>query len=91
MFKKFGEILSIRFRTNDGRHIPSKKDVAKQSPFVIAFIFFKDAETAKASLAANGEKIGDNAITVDLDTKLEEKEHYKPKNTVFVGNLKYGN
>lgn len=50
----------------------------------------KNIEEAKACLAANGEKIGENVITVDLDTQLEHKEHYKPKNTVFVGNLKYG-
>lgn len=86
MFKKFGKVLSIRFRTNSGKSFLRKAQISK-APFLIAFVYFDSLEAAKSSLILNGEKVGENSITVDLDTKSEEKD---PQNTVVVGNLKYG-
>lgn len=89
MFKKFGKILSIRFRTNSGKSFFKKAQVAK-APFLIAFIFFETREAAEASLVCNGTQIGDNVITVDLDADKRVEVKHPPKNTVVVGNLKYG-
>lgn len=56
---------------------------------MIAFIYFDTRAAAEASVALNGEKIGENFITVDVDSK-EKAANVKPQNTVVVGNLKYG-
>lgn len=88
MFKKFGTILSIRFRTNTGKSFLRKAQLEKV-PHLIAFLYFDTREAAEASVALNGEKIGDNVITVDLDSK-EKAANIKPQNTVVVGNLRYG-
>lgn len=87
MFKKFGKVLSIRLRTNTGKSFLRKAQIGKV-PFLIAFIYFESREAAEASLALNGETIGENAITVDLDAK--DRAIKDPQNTVVVGNLKYG-
>lgn len=87
MFKKFGKILSIRLRTNTGKSFLRKAQIGKV-PFLIAFIYLESREAAEASLALNGETIGENAITVDLDAK--DRAIKDPQNTVVVGNLKYG-
>lgn len=87
MFKKFGAVLSIRFRTNTGKTFLRKAQIGK-TPFLIAFIYFDSREAAEASLVLNGEKVGENVISVDLDFK--EKAVKDPQNTVMVGNLKYG-
>lgn len=86
MFKKVGKILSIRMRTNKGKSFLRKAQIAKV-PHLIAFIYFGTREEAEAAVSLNGEKIGDNVITVDLDSK---EKAIKPENTVVVGNLKYG-
>lgn len=89
LFKKFGEILSIRFRTNAGKSFFKKKEIEK-APFLIAFIYFKTREEAEASLALNGTQIGDNVISVDLDAGKRVEDNHPQENTVVVGNLKYG-
>lgn len=86
MFKKFGKVLSIRIRTNKGKTFLRKSQISKV-PHLIAFIYFATLEEAQAAVVLDGEKIGDNHITVNLDTK--EKSN-NSKNTVVVGNLKYG-
>lgn len=88
LFKKFGKVVSIRFRTNTGKSFLRKKQLEKV-PHLIAFVYFDTREAAEASVAVNGEKIGENFITVDLDSK-EKATNVKPQNTVVVGNLRYG-
>lgn len=88
MFKKFGKVLSIRFRTNTGKSFLRKAQLGKV-PHLIAFIYFETHESAEASVVLSGEKIGDNVITVDVDSK-EKIANIKPQNTVVVGNLRYG-
>lgn len=56
---------------------------------MIAFLYFESPEAAEASLVLNGEKFGDNSITVDLDSEDRTAE-VKPHQTIVVGNLKYG-
>lgn len=87
-FKKFGTVLSIRFRTNNGKQI-NKKVKLDKVPFIIAFVYFKDQESAQKSLTMNGQKIGESIIKVDADLK-ESSPNYNPKCTIFVGNLKFG-
>lgn len=90
LFKKYGNILSIRFRTNSGKRFMKKAQV-KSAPFLIAFIYFETREAAEASVACNGTQIGDNVIHVDLDAEKRVEENHNPQsNTVVVGNLKYG-
>lgn len=90
LFKKFGNILSIRLRTNSGKSF-LKKSQLKDAPFLIAFIYFDTREAAEASLACNGTQIGENTIVVDLDgDKSGEAKTIESANTVVVGNLKYG-
>lgn len=84
-FKKFGNILSIRLRTNTGKSFLRKAQISKV-PHLIAFIYFETREAAEASLVLNGEKFGDNAINVNMFSKEEKTES---TNTVVVGNLKY--
>jgi len=77
---------------NDGKKIPNSNrlEVVKAAPFLIAFLYYENAESAKNSLALNGEKLGENVIKVDLDlNSVEEKQNFSPKRTIFVGNLKY--
>lgn len=88
MFKKFGKVLSIRFRTNTGKSFYKKSQLTK-APHLIAFLYFDTREAAEASLVLNGEKLGENVITVDLDAN-EKAADIKPNQTVVVGNLKYG-
>lgn len=73
-------------RTNKGKSFLRKAQINKV-PHLIAFIYFETREAAEAAVALDGEKIGDNVITVNLDSKQKE---IKPQNTVVVGNLKYG-
>lgn len=87
-FKKFGKVLSIRFRTNTGKSYLSRAQL-KGVPFVIAFIYFDTLEAAKASLVMNNETFYDNKICVDLDSR-DISDKVQPKCTILVGNLKYG-
>lgn len=89
LFRKFGKILAIRFRSNAGKSL-FKTSLIKKAPFVIAFIYFDTREAAEASLTLNGTQVGDNVIVVDLDENKREKFSQPQQNTVVVGNLKYG-
>lgn len=89
LFKKFGEVLTIRFRTNAGKSFFKKSEV-KKAPFLIAFIYFKTREQAEASLSLNGTQIGDNVISVDIDAEKRVEDNHSQANTVVVGNLKFG-
>lgn len=87
LFKKYGKVLSIRFRTNKGKPYYKKSQLDKV-PHVIAFVYLDSRAAAEASLERNGHTIGENVISVDLDSK--DKTVVKPHNTVVIGNLKYG-
>lgn len=80
--------MAIRFRTNMGKSFLSKTQL-KGVPFLIAFIYFDSLEAAKASLVMNNEVFYDNKISVDLDSQ-DITDKVKPKSTILVGNLKYG-
>jgi len=88
LFSKFGKVKSIRFRlSNGGKFFKSQSKVT--APNVIAFVDFENDEDAKSSLVLNGEKIRDNVIRVDLQSKAKTADSFDGKRTVFVGNLKY--
>lgn len=80
--------MAIRFRTNTGKSYLSRTQL-KGVPYVIAFLYFETQDAAKASLVLNGEKFHDRVLSVDLDLR-DITSKIKVKNTVLVGNLKYG-
>lgn len=86
-FKRFGKVLAIRFRTNTGKNYYNKEQL-KNVPFLIAFIYYEKRESAEKSLVMNNEKFKENVIRVDLDVDISER--IVAKNTVVIGNLKYG-
>lgn len=89
MFSKFGNILSVRIRTNCGSFVRPQSKAT--SAYLIAFVDFEKEPDARASLAMNGEKFGDNVMRVDLQRNAKKAEEAYDKNrTVFVGNLSYG-
>lgn len=65
-----------------------RKDQLKNIPYLIAFVYFKEREAAEKSLSLNNTEYRGRVIRVDLDT--DQKEKVAPKNTIVVGNLKYG-
>ncbi|XP_037027956.1 RNA-binding protein 34-like isoform X2 [Bradysia coprophila] len=88
LFSKFGKVKSIRFRLSNGvKFFKSQSKVT--SPNVIAFVDFESEEDATSSLVLNGEKIKDNVIRVNMQSKAKSTDSFDGKRTVFVGNLKY--
>lgn len=96
LFGRFGKVVSVHFRSNTGQELKqctNTNSQLKEAPHLIAFVYFDTPGSAKASMALNGEKVGDKFITVDLN--FEEKlanlaPNMKPRNTVVVRNLKPG-
>lgn len=85
--EKFGKVLAIHLRTNSGRSF-MRREQLKNVPYLIAFAYFAEKEDAQSCLTLDGSEYKGRAIRVDLDNDLSEK--IAPKNTVVVGNLKYG-
>lgn len=65
-----------------------RKEQLKNVPYLIAFAYFAKREAAETCLSLDGSEYKGRTIRVDLDNDLSEK--VAPKNTVVVGNLKYG-
>lgn len=92
MFKKYGPIESIRFRSI----VPAKESLSKKVAFinkalhaskqnVNAYVVFKQKEAVKEALALNGTVALGNHIRVDVVGS--SKPQGSEKKTVFVGNL----
>ncbi|XP_077555449.1 uncharacterized protein LOC144169898 [Haemaphysalis longicornis] len=92
MFKKYGPIESIRFRSI----VPAKESLSKKVAFinkalhaskqnVNAYVVFKQKEAVKEALTLNGSVALGNHIRVDVVSS--SKPQGSEKKTVFVGNL----
>lgn len=85
--QQFGKVLAIHVRTNSGRSF-MRKEQLKNVPYLIAFVYFEQREDAEKCLSLNNTEYRGRVIRVDLDTDAKDK--VAPKNTIVVGNLKYG-
>ena len=85
LFNKFGEIKSIRFRTDDGAVIFHKKQLKKMKS-VSCYVRYVNEEDSKKALEMNNSLVEDHHIRVNL-ANVKPKGHNK--STVFVGNISY--
>lgn len=82
-FKKYGNILTLRFRSNDGVTLFKKKD-RKNAKALICYIRFETKAEAQAACAMNGELFEGNRIRVTMHM---QKQMGHASSTVFVGNI----
>ena len=98
LFKKFGDIETIRLRGAARPDMKTTKRVAMiQRKFhenrnsIIAFVRFKSEESVTKSLTLNGEKLlGDRTMRVDTSARDNEKDSDGKRDqskAIFVGNL----
>lgn len=92
LFKKYGNIESIRFRSVAfSKNLPKKiafitKEFHPERDCLNAYIVFENKESAEKALELNGSLFNEKHMRVDLegrDKKLDEKK------SVFVGNLAF--
>lgn len=86
MFSEYGPVRSVRFRSETGKVIFSKK-VKKDCRNFLAYIVFEKEEDAKKSLILNEFKLLDNHLRVNMANN--KKEAFTNKGTIFVGNLPF--
>ncbi|XP_055586152.1 RNA-binding protein 34-like [Uranotaenia lowii] len=83
LFKPYGRILTIRFRTNDGVAMFKKKD-RKEAKALNCYVRFETKEMAEAACFENGKLVDGNRIRVMLHS---QKQYGHANSTVFVGNI----
>lgn len=92
LFKPYGDIESIRFRSVAfSKNLPKKiafitKELHPERDCLNAYIVFKDKESAQNAIELNGTLFNEKHIRVDIEgseKKLDEKK------SVFVGNLAF--
>lgn len=91
-FSAFGNVLSIRFRSETGKKVLNKSD-RKKSSSMNAYVAFTSVEAAqKAAESENGATFKENHIRVNLVTQKKEvfDQKLNSKSTIFVGNLVFG-
>lgn len=91
-FRPYGEILSIRFRSETGKKVMNKSD-RKKNGSLNGYVAFTAPEAAcKAAEEKNGAVFKENHIRVNLVTQKDESFSQKlnSKSTIFVGNVIFG-
>lgn len=83
LFKPYGRVLTIRFRTFDGVHLLNKKD-RKEAKSLNCYIRFETKQEAEAACAMNGQMVEGNRIRVMMQT---QKQVGPNTSTVFIGNI----
>ncbi|XP_053687169.1 RNA-binding protein 34-like [Sabethes cyaneus] len=83
MFKSFGKILTIRFRTLDGEVLLKKKD-RETAKALNCYIRFQTKDEALAACAMNGHIFDGHHLRVSLQSQKQIGHH---ASTVFVGNI----
>lgn len=86
MFSEYGPVKSVRFRSESGKVLFSKK-VKKDCRNFLAYVVFEKEEDAKKSLVLNEFKLLDNHLRVNMANN--KKEAFSSKGTIFVGNLPF--
>eukprot|EP01125_Pyxidicula_operculata_P010291 TRINITY_DN3392_c0_g1_i2.p1 TRINITY_DN3392_c0_g1~~TRINITY_DN3392_c0_g1_i2.p1 ORF type:complete len:260 (-),score=63.61 TRINITY_DN3392_c0_g1_i2:75-854(-) len=93
LFKPFGEIESVRFRSIayteaklSAKVNAIKGNIMKERQSKNAYIVFKTAESAKQALELNNTLVGENHIRVDQSAKNNRRVL---KTCVFVGNIPF--
>uniref|UniRef100_F1KYQ3 RNA-binding protein 34 n=1 Tax=Ascaris suum TaxID=6253 RepID=F1KYQ3_ASCSU len=94
LFSKYGTIESVRLRSvvSDNAKLSKKIAVLKNdlSPKMHSLHFyvkFINADSVKAALDMNGEKLDDHRLRVD---SCASKRNYDSQKTVFIGNVPFG-
>lgn len=89
-YNKFGEIISLRFRSETGKKVLNKSDRKKYSS-LNAYVVFKDVESARNAVSTNGEKFKENHIRCNLVVDKQEKfsQNLNTKSTIFIGNIAF--
>lgn len=86
LFNEYGTVRSVRFRTDTGKVIFSKK-IRKECPSFLAYVVFEKEEDAQKSTQLNGFKLLTNHLRVNMANK--KNEAFTNKGTIFVGNLPF--
>ncbi|CAO1354923.1 unnamed protein product [Diamesa hyperborea] len=86
LFSPYGEVKSVRFRTESGKVVFSKK-IKKNCKYFIGYVVFQKEEDAKKSVALNGTLLLENHLRINMANN--KKEAFNNKGTVFVGNLPF--
>ncbi|NXE38942.1 RBM34 protein, partial [Ptilorrhoa leucosticta] len=94
LFKKYGQIQSIRFRSLHQRDLSSnvsfscsRHKVHPNAKFVNAYVVFKEECDAQKALKENGTEIA-SGFHIRVDTASKTSSHDN-KRSVFLGNLSY--
>lgn len=85
-FSQYGTVKSVRFRTEAGKVIFSKK-IKKDCKNFLAYIVFEKEEDAQKSISLNGFKLLENHLRVNMANK--KNDAFSNKGTIFVGNLQF--
>lgn len=86
LFSEYGPVKSVRFRTEDGKKILSKK-TRKGCKSFIAYVVLENEEDARKSVQLNGYKLLENHLRVNMANN--KRETFSSKGTIFVGNLSF--
>jgi nucleolar protein 12 len=86
LFGEYGTVKSVRFRSDLGKVLLSKKE-KKDCKNFIAYVVFEKEEDANSSIKLNGFKLLDNHLRVNMANN--KKETFSNKGTIFVGNLPF--
>uniref|UniRef100_A0A915A9D1 RRM domain-containing protein n=1 Tax=Parascaris univalens TaxID=6257 RepID=A0A915A9D1_PARUN len=94
LFSKYGAIESVRLRsvwsgnTKLSKRIAVlKNDLSPKMHSLHFYVKFVNADSVKAALDMNGEKLDDHKLRVDSCTS---KRNYDSQKTVFIGNVPFG-
>lgn len=89
-YNRFGEILSLRFRSENGKKVLNKTDRKKYGS-LNAYVVFNDSESALKATDTNGELFKENHLRCNLVVEKQERfsQNLNTKSTVFVGNITF--
>jgi nucleolar protein 12 len=86
LFGEYGTVKSVRFRSEIGKILFSKK-MKKDTKNFNAYVVFEKEEDAKSSIKLNGFKLLDNHLRVNMANN--KRDAFSNKGTIFVGNLPF--
>lgn len=89
-YKPYGEIQSLRFRSENGKKVLNKSDRKKYAS-LNAYVAFKNKESALKAIQTNGALFKECHVRCNLAVEKQEKfgQNLNTKSTVFVGNIPF--